>query len=1470
MNMFKLKKSYLMTLLFGFILFILPNMNVTVLAAADFDLEITRVGIMEEAYKPGDPVHLYAVVKNNGDLAAISTGISIHFFKVNPDNPGKGTPVKWNPDKGEKYKDEIELTSIDETVILEQGKEVACVSSGTYEVPQGEEIFSIKAIAEAVSDAATEVNRSNNVLTAQIEIPTQITITRQSDAIRVQEPVYQLKGEVNRVAEIKINGEAVAQNPDLSFTYTVSLNPGDNPMTVEAVSSSGYAAVPDSFVIEYIPKIPYEYGSALVGEGGWITGIAMHETDDVMYIRTDVGGSYRFDNEKEEWIPLNDDLKNSYETWYQVDGLAVDPNNSRVLYIAVGKASNPSFTYKKGTILKSVDGGENWRKLNIDLYFSGNGDKRWAGERIAVDPANANHIVCGSRKEGIWESVDAGESWSQMAFPGSLKDDYGVLSIVFDPANAGVIYFNAYGDGIYKYTENGNVWEKLPGELNPAGAMRMVLSGQGDLYVTTESNENGLLKYSGGVWTNLTPDSTIIDSKGKPAGYCGISVNPLNTSQIVCAPSEVFPGMLFYSADGGTTWKKIDQGNTVRNKAVSWWPDTFWAAAIASVEFDRHHPNRVWFSDWHGVWKTEDITAENIVWNNIQKGHEELTVMAIKAPPVGTTLAVGGADTGGNILYNYDEYPELRLQGLNYYNVWDYDYCQSNPSEMVVVGSNDKVLASGAVSHDAGKTWTRFQKAPDMGVLSTKVAMSSTNPNVILVTTSDYSVFRTGDAGKTWTELLSLPVCVNGPWTWAQVLEADKVNGSKFYFFDYKTGDIYRSDDAGLNFAKTGSTLPVPSDYRWIYMNTVPGREGEIWVSLYDKGLFRSTDGGSSFERIGGIDRADNIAFGKEAPGSSTPTLYMYGVIGEVEGLFRSLDMGQTWQDIDEGDSGFGNRIQVLEASWSTYGLVFGGTQGRGVRYAKIKDTDILAPKITLAQSNGITNQTNFMISGTLNEIGAVTVNGNPVGTSTGDIFQTEVVLQEGSNTIEICATDAYGNQSFKYIKETLDTVKPVLTINQTSGMVRLAEYTVSGKINETGKVYINGTETAVNSDGTFTAMINLQNGSNTVTVSAIDTAGNEADAATLSLNLVPIAGFDLVVTQIGVESASYVEGEPVYFYAVIKNQGMVKTPLQYVAVHFVVGYDGATEKSGKWYPGNGSQSSTALLAGMFNSQITLEPGQSIVCRSTSPYTVPQSGSQFKLLAIADATCKFTATEADRSNNTLSKLISSTNIKKFQVESQVGETVIDRANKTISFQMNKAAHINNLKPLITLMSGSKMSLAAGSYMDFTKPVVFTVTTSNGVEEKWMALCTLTDDLPDQYFDLVVTEVGIEPLDYQPGDPVKYYAVVKNQGNVATPQQYVHVHFVIGATTAAERSDKRWYPDNGSNSSTAIKAGDTNLNCTIAPGETMRFVTTDAYYLSPRRLSFDLMAIVDATSKFYDSEPVRTNNFSYQRITILPE
>ncbi|NOU90987.1 hypothetical protein GC102_35465 [Paenibacillus sp. LMG 31460] len=1286
-------------------------------------------------------------------------------------------------------------------------------------------------------------------------------ITTDQTSITVQESVYSIAGSVSEQAVVTVNGTTTELGVDLTFIQSVNLQQGINTIVIEAKNGDGLQAEPLVITVDYIPVMAYEYGNALFGEGGWITGLVFHPQEELKYIRTDVGGTYRMDETQQQWIPLNDDLPYSLWTWYSVDGIAVDPNDPNVVYAAVGLASNAQNSYRKGTVFKSGDKGESWTPLPLELNFSGNGDLRWVGERIGVDPFDSARIWVSSRQEGLWVSEDGGQSWSLSAFPGILTDNYGVTVLLFDRHHQGVVYAAAYEDGIYRSNDSGDSWVKLAGSDNPDKPARMVLSASGALYVTTENHGKGVLKYESGIWINLTPDSNMTNFSDEPAGYNGISINPFNEQSIIVSPHNM-GGVLFRTEDGGNIWTRIDSSNSVLQSDIPWMKPAYWAASIGALEFDPYHNNQVWFTDWHGIWKTEDITAETIQWEQIQQGHEEMTTRSVKSIPQQTRLAIGGADMGGGISYHYDEYPE-RIDNLGMSEIYDWDFLESDPSQLVMVGGS-KVSGLGAVSHDSGDTWTKFPAYPVIGGLPTKVAMSATDPSLFLVTTSDYSVFRTADGGSTWTEIFDIPVTAKGPWTWSNVLKSDRVNGNKFYFIDYKTGDVYRSTNGGLNFTKT-VTLPLPEDRRWIYMQPSFHSEGELWISLDDKGLYRSIDSGSTFIRVDRVDQAFNIALGKPAAGSWDPAVYMYGTIGGIEGMFRSLDNGQSWQDIDKGDTGFGNRPQTMDASKQVFGLVFVGTTGRGVRYGKVENSDIIPPKIHLNQENLIVNHAQFEVSGSANENATIMIQGNPVPVDNDMGFTGQVILQPGDNVITVQATDNYGNSFIKRLHVIYDSVAPALTLDQTHATVRQAEFIISGTLNERGSVSIDGHSYSTSDDLAFISTVTLQSGMNSVLVTPVDEAGNQGTPVSLNIEYVPIPSFDLVLTEIGVEEASYQEGDNVHLYAIVKNQGNEATPLQYVMVHFVKNHDYAIERSGgsgtKWYPSGGNQSSTSLSIATSNLQLSIAPGESI--RFTSgTYNVPMGQSHFKLLAIADATSKFLATEEDRTNNTLASMVSSSLVTEFSIGTQVGASVIDAVYRRIDFQLNVNSQNKFLKPTIGLMPGSTIAPQSGAYMNFGSPVAYIVTTANGVKQMWTAANTLTANLPSPYFDLVVTEVGVDDSDYAPGDEVRFYAVIENKGNIPSPLQYVNVHFVVGASTALEKGDKKWYPDGGNLSSTALRSGDKNVYVSILPGaeNAIKVYASGTYTILERRQSFNLLSIVDASGKFFDTEPNRRNNY----------
>ena len=93
-----------------------------------------------------------------------------------------------------------------------------------------------------------------------------------------------------------------------------------------------------------------------------------------------------------------------------------------------------------------------------------------------------------------------------------------------------------------------------------------------------------------------------------------------------------------------------------------------------------------------------------------------------------------------------------------------------------------------------------------------------------------------------------------------------------------------------------------------------------------------SSDGGATFSKIGSVQQAGAVGFGKAAPGSARQTLYLIGTVNGVTGIFRSVDGGTAWTRINDDRTQFGGTVGgVITGDPDVYGRVYAGSNGRGV-----------------------------------------------------------------------------------------------------------------------------------------------------------------------------------------------------------------------------------------------------------------------------------------------------------------------------------------------------------------------------------------------------------------------------------------------------------------------------------------------------------------------------------------------------------
>ena len=89
----------------------------------------------------------------------------------------------------------------------------------------------------------------------------------------------------------------------------------------------------------------------------------------------------------------------------------------------------------KGAILRSNNQGADWQRTDMPIKMGGNENGRSNGERLAVDPNEPKILYFGSRKDGLWKSVDGAVTLRRRSRAFRVKEDktgLGIPFVVFD------------------------------------------------------------------------------------------------------------------------------------------------------------------------------------------------------------------------------------------------------------------------------------------------------------------------------------------------------------------------------------------------------------------------------------------------------------------------------------------------------------------------------------------------------------------------------------------------------------------------------------------------------------------------------------------------------------------------------------------------------------------------------------------------------------------------------------------------------------------------------------------------------------------------------------------------------------------------------------------------------------------------------------------------------------------------------
>ena len=549
------------------------------------------------------------------------------------------------------------------------------------------------------------------------------------------------------------------------------------------------------------------------GQGRVNTIIKDPNNDQTLYVGAPAGGIWKSTNDGVNWTPLSDKLPQ-----IGVSGIAIDPTDSNIIYIATGD-DDAGDSYSVG-VMKSIDGGQTWNTTGLSyLWYNEKGTSE-----IFIDPTNNNHIWVAS-SDGLQKSEDGGDTWE-------IKQDGNIVDFRLHPnySDNSIIYAVGYKDNnskFYRSTDKGETFFEISSV--PSDANRIVLettpAAVDNVYVLT-AYDNGDGTYKG---ENSFQGIYISDDAGLTFNKTDESDDIFTSAQswydMALTVSDSDPDVLFVGVLD--IWKSTDGGDDFTQ--INAWNQRTSSFTHADIHFLRYFDGVLYAGTDGGIYRSSDDGVNFEDLSNTLSIAQIYTVSTSR--PDSSKLAGGLQDCGGFALSgnNWNSYHGGDGMGSavdpfeenTYYGMTQYGRSLYRTTTGGDGGwSNNEFIASSAVKGE-WVTPLEFAKSGDLyagydqlyiledgrwkqlsnhnfGANLEIIKIDPNDTNVIYVATGR-NIYQSLDGGNTFTRLQLQTSEMNRSALYQiKGIEIDVTNSDNLWVLD--SFNLYSSTDRGGSF----------------------------------------------------------------------------------------------------------------------------------------------------------------------------------------------------------------------------------------------------------------------------------------------------------------------------------------------------------------------------------------------------------------------------------------------------------------------------------------------------------------------------------------------------------------------------------------------------------------------------------------------------------------------------------------------